>query len=137
MGSLRLVLAVVLLAAGVAAAGAAYVALRPEGEGASGAFRVEVVGPEGILVDAVVRVENATALSALEAAAAQAGLGVELDRYPGMGAYVRAIGPHEARGAGGWIYEVHRGGAWIPGDRSGERWLLQEGDALRWRWTDG
>ena len=105
--------------------------------GETGGFEVEAVGPEGRLFLSTVEVENATALSALAAAAAEHGLALSLEHYPGMGAYVRAVGSHRAEGAMGWIYEVHRDGAWVSGDRSAERFGLQKGDALRWSWTTG
>lgn len=139
MAASRLVLAATLLLAGVA--GAAYVAWSggADAAGDSAAYPVQIVGPDGAaLYDGVVRVENATALSALQAAASEAGLALVIEEYPGMGAYVRAIGPHEAHGASGWIYELREGdGPWVPGDRSAGRHPLHEGMAMRWRWTDG
>lgn len=106
-------------------------------EGATGVYRVEALGPEGAVLAEDVAVENATVLRVLEAAAARAGLALDVERYPGMGAYVRAIGPWEAGGPAGWVYEVHRDGAWVSGDRSAERFGLQKGDAVRWSWTAG
>jgi hypothetical protein len=135
MGAARLVgvLAILLALAGGGLALAAWNRDAPSSGVAS--YPVEVVGPEGVLFQGTVRVENATALSALEAAAAHAGLGLKVQRYPGMGSYVRAIGPYEAAGASGWTYEVKRGDAWTTGDRSAEYFPLAPGDALRWRWT--
>lgn len=106
-------------------------------EGATATYRVEALGPEGPILAEEVVVENATVLRALEAAAARAGFALDVERYPGMGAYVRAIGPWEAGGPAGWVYEVHRDGAWVSGDRSAERFALQKGDAVRWSWTAG
>jgi len=132
---MRLLASVVLLALVLGGAGAlaAWGAQRAPGESAT--YRVEVLGPEGALADVEVDVPEATALSALLAAAEREGLPVELSQYPGMGAYVRSIGGHEARGASGWVYEVLREGVWTSGDRSAERFPLQKGDALRWSWT--
>lgn len=136
MATGKLAAALALLAAGAAVGAAAYASTRA-GPGATGAFDVEVVGPDGPVLSATVEVEDATALSALQAAAARAGVDVRTERYPGMGVYVRAIGPHAASGPSGWIYEVRRDGAWTGGDRSAASFPLQPGDALRWRWTEG
>ena len=122
-----------LLALGSAGALALWGMDRAPGETAF--YRVEVIGPEGGILDETVQVEAATVLTALEAAAARAGLDLALVEYPGMGTYVRAIGPHEARGATGWIYEVHRDGVWQNGDRSAAFYALQKGDSVRWTWT--
>lgn len=103
--------------------------------GDAGAFAVEVVGPDGPLFIETVELEDATALTALQAAVAARGLTLSIEEYPGMGAYVRAVGPYRASGTSGWIYEVHRGDEWISGDRSAEVFALQKGDALRWSWT--
>lgn len=136
MGSLRLVLAVVLLVASAAAAGAAYVALR-ESPGGAGEHGVRVIGPQGLVFEGEVRVDEATALSVLLAAGRMGGFKVEVAEYPGMGAYVWSIAGHEARGASGWVYEVVRDGATRNGDRSAALQPLQPGDAVTWRWTDG
>jgi len=121
------------LALGGAGALAAWGAQRAPGE--AGAYRVEALGPDGPLLDETVDLEDATALTALQAAAARRGLALSLVEYPGMGAYVRAIGGHEARGASGWVYEVHRDGSWQSGDRSAAYFALQRGDSVRWSWT--
>lgn len=136
MGSTRLVVAALLLAISVAAAGAAYVSLRGGDPGASGTYGIDVIGPDGALFSGEVVVENATALSVLLVAADRAGFDVELEDYPGMGTYVRAIGGHRAHGATGWVYEIWRDGAWTSGERSAAWQPLEEGDALRWKWTD-
>lgn len=134
MASVRLVasLVVLLVALGGAAALAAWAI--PEA-GAAGAYPVEVVGPGGRLFQENVTVEGATVLLALEAACAKRGVNVEMERFPGMGTYVRAIDGHRADGATGWVYEVLRGGAWTNGDRSAEFFALQRGDAVRWSWV--
>lgn len=137
MAVARVLLPVVLLVALVGAAGALAAWGAARDDGATGGFRVLVEGPDGLAVDQVVRVEDATALSVLEAAAAETGLALEIERYPGMGAYVRAIGPWRAEGAAGWIYEVGRDGAWTAGSQSAAYTALQAGDEVRWRWTDG
>lgn len=134
---MRLVVAALLLVTSVAAAGAAYVTMRSADEGASGTYGIDIVGPHGSLFSGELQVENATALSVLLAAAERGGFEVELEEFPGMGAYVRAIGGHRAEGASGWVYEVWRDGAWASGDRSAAWHPLREGDALRWKWTDG
>lgn len=133
---MRLVLSVILLLLVLGGAGAlaAWGMQRVPGE--SAAYRVEALGPEGAILDEVVAVDDATVLGALLAAAERRGLEVRVDRYPGMGAYVRAIDGVEAAGASGWIYEVQREGAWQNGDRSAELYSLQKGDSVRWRWTD-
>jgi len=127
------ILAAVLLGTGAVAAWG----FSQQRVGDAGEFEVEAVGPEGPLFLETVRLEDATALSALQAAASARGLGLDLEEYPGMGTYVRGVGEHRAEGATGWIYEVERDGAWISGDRSAEFFGLQKGDALRWSWTAG
>lgn len=129
----RLALAFVLLGVVAGGATAALVKWRASEEGASGAFSVEVAGPEGALFSGTVRVEDATALSVLLAT----GLSVETTDYPGMGTYVDAIEGHRASGASGWVFEVLREGAWRSGDRSAARYALEPGDAVRWSWTGG
>lgn len=138
MGRARLLLSAALLTLLLGAAGALAFWSASHKAGESGAFSVTIVGPgNATLFEGVVRVENATALSALQAAAREGGLDVATQNYPGMGVYVRAIGGHAAQGPNGWIYEISRGGAWVSGDRSAADYPLQAGDALRWRWTEG
>lgn len=135
MAPARLLLSAALLALLLGGAGA----LAWWGQGAAGAsdeYAVEVVGPEGDLLSARVRVENATALLALQAAAREAGVAVETQEYPGMGTYVVAIGGHRAEGGAGWVYEVRRDGEWRFGDRSAARFPLEPGDQVRWRWSE-
>lgn len=130
--NLVLLAGALILAGGVAAWG-----LQQQRAGADGTYSVEVVGPGGHLVLATnVTLASATALSALEAAAAEQGAALELEEYPGMGTYVRAIGPYRASGANGWVYEVHRAGAWLSGDRSASFFPLERADVLRWAWTE-
>lgn len=136
MAALRLVVALALLAS-LGAAAAALVAYGQGGAGATGTYPVEIVGPDGVLYAGEVQVAEATALRVLQAAADEAGLTLTLDEYPGMGTYVRGIGPHQASGASGWVYEVRRDGAWTPGDRSAALRPLAAGDAVRWSWTEG
>lgn len=128
MRRMLLALAVLVL---LAAGAGALVALREPDAGASDAFGVEVLGPEGALFEGTVRAENATALTALLAT----GLDVDVVEYRGMGAYVRAIEGHAAAGPDGWVYEVRRDGAWTNGDRSAASFPLREGDEVRWSWT--
>lgn len=118
---------------GGAGALAWYGALSPPGDTA--AYRVVVVGPEGELLNATAQVENATALSALQVAAGDAGLALVLEEYPGMGTYVRAIGGHRATGASGWVYHVLGDATWVAGDRSAASYPLQAGETVRWSWT--
>lgn len=137
MGLARLTLAIGLLL--VAGAGAVAVAAwhGPGPAPQTGSFDVGITGPANAsLFRGVVQVENATALSALRVACEKAGLALEVESYPGMGEYVRAIGGHRASGASGWIYEVSRGGATVSGDRSAAAFALHKGDALQWRWVD-
>ena len=134
---MRLAVSALLLVVALGSAGALAAWGWQRGEGADAAFHVQAIGPEGIVLDATVQLEDATALRALEVAAQGAGVALDLVRYPGMGVYVRAIAGHEAAGASGWIYEVERDGAWVSGDRSAELYPLQKGDALRWSWTAG
>lgn len=122
------------LALGGAGALAAWGMERGAGEAAT--YRVEAIGPRGALLDETVRVEDATVLRALQAAADARALALGLVEYPGMGTYVRSIGGFEAKGASGWIYEVRRDEAWESGDRSAEFYALQKGDSVRWMWTD-
>lgn len=138
MVSVKLAASVLLLALLVGGAGA-YALLADLKPGPAGAYRVRVEGPRSaILFEGSVDVEGATALSVLEAAAERARLALEVERYPGMGAYVRAIGDHRATGGSGWVYEVRApGGAWVSGDRSAELYDLAPGDEVRWRWTEG
>lgn len=138
MGSARLLVAIVLLASGLAAAGAAYVTLHDGASGATDVYGIDIVGPDGVsLFSGEVRVENATVLDVLLAATERAGLEVETEEYPGMGTYVRAIGGYRAYGMSGWTYEIWRGEEWIRGDRSAAYKAMEPGDALRWRWVDG
>lgn len=132
---MRLGLSVVLLVLALGGAGAlaAWGIQRAPGEDA--AYRVEAIGPDGILLDETVEVADATVLRALQVAADRRGVLLSLVEYPGMGTYVRAIDGIEARGASGWIYEVQRAGAWTSGDRSAEFYALQKGDSVRWSWT--
>lgn len=134
MPSWRLAGSLAALAATLGAA-AALAAWGAPGVGATGSFDLEVLGPQGALLSERVEAADATALSLLQVACAARGIEIELERYPGMGAYVRAIGGHRAEGASGWVYEVQRGGVWVNGDRSAEDFPLQKGDALRWSWT--
>lgn len=131
-------LSLVLLLAALAGTGAvAAWGMSQQREGDSGTYAVEAIGPDGPLFLETVALDDATALRALEVAAERRGFALTLEEYPGMGTYVRAIGPHVAAGASGWVYEVERGGSWISGDRSAEIFALQKGDALRWSWTSG
>jgi len=129
MARARLVLAAALLALLVGAAGALawWSAATPRAGEAT--VRVEVVGPDGPLYNGTVTLANATAYAALVATH----LPLQVDDYPGMGVYVRAIGPYAAHGASGWIFFVNGAG----GDRSAARYALHDGDTLRWTWTDG
>lgn len=133
---LKTVLAFGLLALLVGGAGAFAVLAQPK-PGASGAHRVVIVGARGTLFDGEVDVAQATALSALQAAAARAGLAVDLVEYPGMGAYVRAIGNETARDASGWVFDVSdERGEWSMADRGAGATPLYAGQAVRWRWSD-
>ncbi|MFA5861924.1 MAG: DUF4430 domain-containing protein [Candidatus Thermoplasmatota archaeon] len=128
----------ILLLVSLAAGGVALAAWSHAGPlSTAGTFAVEIVGPSGQLYQGNVTVADATALSALRAACKHAGLALETEEYPGMGAYVRAIGGHRASGASGWVYEVHRNGTWLSADRSAGSYPLHAGDALRWSWTEG
>jgi len=133
MARARLLAAAAILALLVGAAGALawWSAAVPRAGEAT--VRLEVVGPDGPLFNGTVRLANATAYTALLAA----NLTLQVDEYPGMGIYVRAIGPYAAHGASGWIFAVDRGAGWVEGDRSAARFALHDGDALRWSWTDG
>lgn len=133
MGRARLLLAASLLALLLGAAGALAWWSATETPPAGAQVRVSIVGPDGPLFNGTIRVANATALSALQAAAREANLTLGVQEYPGMGTYVSAIGPYAAHGASGWIYEVD--GA--PGDRSASRAPVHDGDVVAWRWTDG
>lgn len=138
MAPLKLTLPLALAALLLGGAGA-YAFLGARAPGGEGAHRVLVEGPHGPLFEGHVRVDAATALSVLEAAAREAGLALEVEEYPGMGAYVRAVGPHRAQGPTGWVYEVRAPGAegWTSGDRSAALYGLAPGDEVRWRWTEG
>lgn len=134
---MRIGLSVVLLVLALGGAGALAVWGMPRAPGEPGVYHVEAIGPDGTVLDARVHVPDATALRALEAAAQASGIALELERYAGMGTYVRAIGGHAARGASGWVYEIQRDGALMNGDRSAEFFPLEQGDAVRWSWTGG
>lgn len=125
----------VLLAVALVAVGglAAWGMQRASGDSAT--YAVEAIGPDGPVLHATVRVDDATVLRALQAAAHAQKIPLRLEQYPGMGTYVRSIAGHEARGATGWIYEVQHEGAWTSGDRSAEFYPLQKGDSVRWTWT--
>jgi predicted ribosomally synthesized peptide with SipW-like signal peptide len=137
MGSSRLVFAAALLALLLGATGAVAWWSAQERSGASGSVHVEILGPQGALWNGAVRVENATALSVLDAAARAANLTVAREDYPGMGTYVRAIGPYAGHGASGWIYEISEGASWRSGDRAASAYPLAPGESVRWRWVDG
>lgn len=100
---------------------------------------LRVIGPDGAPLwpeaSHVLEAGNATALEPLLAGAADAGMVVETESYPGMGTYVRAIGEHRARGASGWLYEVERDGQVLRGDRAADAFGLAAGDTLVWRWS--
>lgn len=128
-------LLILVLALGGAGALAAWGLQRAPGE--SAAYRVEAIGPDSALLNETAMVDEATVLTALQAAAQSRGVALELVDYAGMGTYVRAIGGVRATGATGWIYEVWRDGAWENGDRSAALFPLQKGDAVRWSWTSG
>ena len=134
---MRLVASALLLVVALGSAGALAAWGWQRAEGADATFHVLALGPDGPVLEGNATLTDATVLRALETVAADAGVALELVRYPGMGTYVRAIDGHEAAGASGWIYEVHREGAWISGDRSAELYPLQKGDAVRWSWTAG
>lgn len=135
---MRMVLSLLLLVAALGTAGALAVWGAQREAGASDTFSVTAVGPGGeVVLERAVPVEQATVLRALQMAADDASVELELIDYPGMGTYVRSIAGLRAQGATGWIYEVHRAGAWINGDRSAEHFALQKGDATRWTWTAG
>lgn len=79
------------------------------------------------------RVRDATALSALEAAGAAAAFDVETQPYPGTGTYVVRIGTWRADGAEGWLYCVGRSPCVHP-PLAADRYALKEGDLLQWHW---
>lgn len=134
--SRRHLVALVLALVASGAGAAAYVATRGA-DAVAGTHAVRIEGPAGTLFDDSVSVERATALSVLLAAAGKGGFGVEVDEYPGLGAYVRAIAGHEASGTSGWIYEVSSAdGGWVAGDRSAALRALAPGEAVRWRWIE-
>lgn len=139
MGSARLALALAVLA--VVSAGAVALAAWDRGAsstGASDVFDVRIVGPaNATLFSGLVQVENATALSALRAACEKGNVSLEVETFPGMGAYVRSIGGHRGHGGAGWIYEVTRPeGSTVSGDRTAASFALHKGEALRWRWVE-
>lgn len=123
----RALLAATLLVLALAALAAVAWSTMGGGPGDAGEHDVLVVGPEGTLYDGRTSAPEATALSLLQAT----GLDVEVETYPGMGAFVRAIEGHAAQGGAGWIYEVD--GA--PGDRSPAERALAAGERLAWRWS--
>lgn len=135
MGAPRTLTAVVLVALMLAGGVAAWEWTRPKA-GDSGAFHVEVTGPDSSLFNGSLDVENATALALLQAAGAKAHFEVLTREYPGMGTYVYSIGGFTARDASGWVYEVRKNGKWIAGDRSAAYYPVHEGEDLRWRWVD-
>ncbi len=133
----RLVIASLVFATLVASSIALAAVMRPEA-GGTGAFPIAIVAPDGsTLFEGVVTVENATALSVLQAAARAGGFALELEDFGGMGTYVRAIGPHRAEGASGWVYEI-RGpdDTWTSGDRSAAFKPISQGGEVRWSWTE-
>lgn len=101
----------------------------------AGDARVSIQLPDGsFLFNRTVPVANATALSALAAAAREGSFTYDAQSYD-MGTYVVGIGGHAARGAEGWQYWVHRDGAWVQGDRSADRFPVAPGEWVHWRWS--
>jgi hypothetical protein len=132
----------VALAAGLAAVvGAAlfFFASQERAAGASGEFPVLVQGPDGVLFNATVQVDDADPLRVLLAAADAGHFTVDVVEYSGYGdcgSYVESISGHEASGNAGWVYEILRpDGWWRPPTSSGCQ-PLDDGQAVRWLWSE-
>ncbi len=112
-------------------------------------YGILIVGPDGqTMFDQMVFVENATALSALQAAGKEAGLAIKVDVFASMGEcgeYVSAIGPYEATDSGGWTYEIWQpdettedpdDGEWTWGPVGAGCYAMTEGEKVRWIWSN-
>lgn len=100
----------------------------------TGSFPVEVVGPDGVIYNGTVAVENATAYRVLAAAAEDGNFTL---RVTGSGAdlFVEAIAGYGNQGASGWCYDVWDGG-WTRPVRSAGVQPLADGQASRWTFEE-
>lgn len=129
---LRALVAGTLLVASLGTVGALAWWAHASDVGKTSEHLVLVVAPEGEIFNGTLL--GTTALGLLEAT----GLPIEVERYPGMGAYVGGIAGHRAGGGAGWVYETSMDGhTWTSGDRSPSERLMQSGERLAWRWTQG
>lgn len=94
--------------------------------------RVVVAKNETELFDREIAVREPTALSALQEAGRLGGFEVEVDTYPGQGAYVRRIAAWRETGTEGWLYCV--GDPCRHPPLAADRYALKDGDLLRWHW---
>lgn len=103
-----------------------------------GPHPVEILGPGSVPFwnGTVVLAGNATALSALQAAAQQGGFTITVERT--FATIVTRIGPWAQDATGGWNFCVGDGStfAWVPA--AADARPLADGEAVRWVWvTDG
>ncbi len=108
-------------------------------ETSAATVHVTIVADRNVtLFNGSVQVDNATALSALQAAALQAELELDVVAYPGFGRcgdYVAELaGLREHRDGTGWQYHVLVESQWEWGAQGAACRPLADGDALRWSW---
>lgn len=140
--SVRLVVAVLVLA--TLAAGLWWTAsLAPSSDDiATGPFAVFVVGPEGSIVADGTVVTRGTPLDALQVLAEQQGFTVEVERQtwigPGCTAeYVVGIAGHGETVTGGWNYYTRQpGDEWAWGSSGAACHVLDAGDQVEWCWVE-
>ncbi|HUR61175.1 MAG TPA: hypothetical protein VM286_02260 [Candidatus Thermoplasmatota archaeon] len=133
----RLAATLLLLALVVGAAWWLRAGPAPVGEG-GGVHAVEVVGPGGrsFWTGTVAPVGEATALSALQAAAQVGNFTVRIERS--FAALVTAIGPYAQDATGGWNFCVGDGSGWTWVAMAADQRVLAQGEGVRWVWvTDG
>jgi hypothetical protein len=140
--SVRLVVAVLVLA--TLAAGLWWTAsLAPSSDGAGeGAFTVFVVGPEGAGLANGTVMSRATPFDALLALGDQQAFAVEVEQQPWIGAgctaeYVVGIAGHRETVTGGWNYYTRQPGqAWTWGSSGAACHVLLPGEQVEWCWVE-
>lgn len=142
MRSIRLLSAIALLAAAVAALGWAWGnAEDPATSG--GDFPIAVIAADGHDVyNGTLHAANATALSVLQAAGAAGGFEVRVRTFGAYGGrscdgtYVESVAGDAAQGASGWVFRVWtQASGWTSPAESAACVALHPGDRLEWRWT--
>jgi hypothetical protein len=140
--SVRLVVAVLVLA--TVAAGLWWTASLAPGsdEASTGRFTVFVVGPEGAAVANGTVIARGTPLEVLQVLAQQRAFTVEVEQQawigPGCTAdYVVGIAGHRETATGGWNYYTRQPGKeWAWGSSGAACHVLSPGDEVEWCWVE-